>query len=112
MIAPTARLHTAWLEAHREWGPGRHEDGFGLRPSDEVKSPAGFADWVPRLAGEEDPAKPNDRSSPPARAQPPRHTAYAPARAARSCGAVCSGTLGFTPSPVPNSRPARRLTRG
>ncbi|HEY0540647.1 MAG TPA: hypothetical protein VGD53_19915 [Actinoallomurus sp.] len=36
LIAPTTRLHTAWLEAHEEWGPGRHEDGFGLRPSEEV----------------------------------------------------------------------------
>jgi predicted acetyltransferase len=49
LIAPTARLHTAWLEAHEEWGPGPHEDGFGLRPSDEVKSPTGFAAWVARL---------------------------------------------------------------
>ena len=57
LIAPTARLHTAWLEARDEWGPGVHEDGFGLRPSDEVDSPAGFAAWVARLADESDPAK-------------------------------------------------------
>ncbi len=43
LIAPTARLHTAWLEAHAEWGPGVHEDGFGLLPSDEVDAPADFA---------------------------------------------------------------------
>ena len=43
LIAPTARPHTAWLDAHHERGPGVHEDGFGLRPSDEVDSPAGFA---------------------------------------------------------------------
>lgn len=49
LIAPTARLHTAWLEAHREWGPGTHEDGFGLWPADDVDSPAGFAAWVARL---------------------------------------------------------------
>jgi predicted acetyltransferase len=55
LIAPTTRLHGAWLEAHEEWGPGLHEDGFGLHPSDEVDSPAGFAAWVARLA---DPAKP------------------------------------------------------
>ena len=30
LIAPTTRWHTAWLAAHREWGPGLHEDGFGL----------------------------------------------------------------------------------
>lgn len=58
LIAPTARLHTAWLEAHDEWGPGQHEDGFGLHPSDEVGSPAGFAAWVGRLADQGDPAKP------------------------------------------------------
>ncbi|WP_280253537.1 GNAT family N-acetyltransferase [Nocardia abscessus] len=52
LIAPTTRLHTAWLEAHDEWGPGRHEDGFGLRPADEVESPAGFAAWVARLVEE------------------------------------------------------------
>jgi hypothetical protein len=51
LIAPTARLHTAWLEAHAEWGPGAHEDGFGLQQSDEVDTPGGFAAWVARLAG-------------------------------------------------------------
>lgn len=56
LIAPTVRLHAAWLEAHHEWGPGLHEDGFGLWPSDEVHSPAGFAAWVARLADESDPA--------------------------------------------------------
>ena len=60
LIAPTTCLHAAWLEAHGEWGPGVHEDGFGLRPSDEVDSPAGFAAWVARLADESDPAKPLD----------------------------------------------------
>ncbi len=58
LIAPTVRLHAAWLEAHEEWGPGLHEDGFGLRPSDEVGSPAGFAAWVARLTDQSDPAKP------------------------------------------------------
>ncbi|MGY2027646.1 GNAT family N-acetyltransferase [Nocardia gipuzkoensis] len=52
LIAPITRLHTAWLEAHDEWGPGRHEDGFGLWPADEVDSPTGFAAWVARLADE------------------------------------------------------------
>lgn len=44
------RLHQAWLEARDDWGPGTHEDGFGLRPDDEVDSPDGFAAWVARLA--------------------------------------------------------------
>jgi len=49
LVAPTARLHRSWLEAHVEWGPGPHEDGFGLSSSDDVDSPAGFAAWVSRL---------------------------------------------------------------
>ncbi|WP_327087789.1 GNAT family N-acetyltransferase [Nonomuraea sp. NBC_01738] len=57
MIAPTARLHRAWLEAHDEWGPGGHEDGFGLQPSDDVGSADGFVAWVARLADEGDPGK-------------------------------------------------------
>jgi predicted acetyltransferase len=60
LIAPTACLHAVWLEAHHEWGPGVHEDGFGLWPADEVESPDGFAAWVARLAAQSDPAKPVD----------------------------------------------------
>ncbi|MEH0826007.1 MULTISPECIES: GNAT family N-acetyltransferase [unclassified Micromonospora] len=60
LVAPTVRLHAAWLEARDEWGPGVHEDGFGLLPSDEVDSPTGFAAWVARLTDEADPAKPLD----------------------------------------------------
>jgi predicted acetyltransferase len=52
LIEPAGRLHAAWLEARAEWSPGVHEDGFGLLPSDDVGSPAGFAAWVERLAGE------------------------------------------------------------
>ena len=54
LITPTVRLHGAWLEAHTEWGPGRHEDGFGLRDTDDVVSPAGFAAWVARVNGRAD----------------------------------------------------------
>ena len=57
LIAPSTRLHSAWLEAHAEWGPGSHEDGFGLHRSDEVGTPAGFAAWLARLAEQSDPAK-------------------------------------------------------
>lgn len=48
LVEPTVRLREAWLDAHAEWGPGLHEDGFGLSPSDEVDSPDGFAAWVAR----------------------------------------------------------------
>jgi len=54
--APTARLHTAFAEAHQEWGPGLHEDGFGLTLADDVETAAGFAAWVSRLTRAEDPA--------------------------------------------------------
>ncbi len=54
LIAPAVRLHTAWLEARAVWGPGLHEDGFGLHSRDEVDSPAGFAAWVERLAAQSD----------------------------------------------------------
>jgi len=50
LLAPAVRLHRGWLAAHREWGPGLHEDGFGLSASDSVESPAGFAEWVAALA--------------------------------------------------------------
>lgn len=60
LVAPTTELRTAWLEAHAEWGPGSHEDGFGLGPFDEVQSPDGFAAWVARLAYQGRPATAGD----------------------------------------------------
>ena len=57
LTSPTPRLHAAWSEAHAEWGDGSHEDGFGLRPSDDVVTPTGFASWLARLAAESDPAR-------------------------------------------------------
>ena len=44
-----AGLHAAFLDSHHEWGPGAHEDGFGLDPAADVESPAGFATWVAAL---------------------------------------------------------------
>jgi predicted acetyltransferase len=58
LIEPTVRLQAAWREAREEWGPGFHEDGFGLRPSDDVDTSAGFAAWVMRLVEQADPALP------------------------------------------------------
>lgn len=58
LITPTARLHRAWLDAREDWGRGTYQDGSGLRPGDDVDSPAGFAAWVDRLAAESDPARP------------------------------------------------------
>jgi predicted acetyltransferase len=48
LILPTTRLHAAFLECRDEWGPGVHEDGFGLLATDDVDSPDGFAAWVRR----------------------------------------------------------------
>ncbi|RBY97635.1 GNAT family N-acetyltransferase [Blastococcus sp. TF02-8] len=56
LVPPTVALEAAWRTASEEWWPGRHEDGFGLLPSDDVASPRGFAAWVARLLAEEDPA--------------------------------------------------------
>lgn len=53
LMTPEATWHPAWLEAHEEWGPGLHEDGFGLLASDDVTSPLGFASWVTRLLDDE-----------------------------------------------------------
>jgi predicted acetyltransferase len=49
LITPTVRLHRQWLDARDDWGRGVHQDGSGLRPTDDVDSAAGFADWVARL---------------------------------------------------------------
>jgi predicted acetyltransferase len=46
LILPTTRLHAAFLDCRDDWGPGLHEDGFGLLPEDDVDSPEGFAAWV------------------------------------------------------------------
>lgn len=49
LILPEVAHHAAWLASHREWGPGFHEDGFGIGPDDDVESAEGFAAWVSRL---------------------------------------------------------------
>jgi predicted acetyltransferase len=56
LIVPTSRLEAAWRASHDEWGPGTHEDGFGLLPEDDVSSSAGFAAWLSRLAEQSNPA--------------------------------------------------------
>ncbi|MGF0310813.1 hypothetical protein [Rhodococcus sp. IEGM1428] len=49
LVVPSADLADAWRDAHAEWGPGFHEDGFGLTADDDVDSAQGFSDWVDRL---------------------------------------------------------------
>jgi predicted acetyltransferase len=54
LVRPDVRLRDAWSRAHAEWGPGLHEDGFGIRSTDDVGTPEGFAAWVDRLLRTED----------------------------------------------------------
>lgn len=54
LVLPTVELHAAWSAAHNEWGPGQHEDGFGLQESDEVHTRDGFVAWIERLKAESD----------------------------------------------------------
>jgi RimJ/RimL family protein N-acetyltransferase len=49
LIAPNPTFHLSWLAAHREWGPGQHEDGFGLGEADEIDTADGFAVWIGHL---------------------------------------------------------------
>ena len=46
LILPTTRLHAAFLDCRDDWGPGLHEDGFGLGAEDDVDSSDGFTAWV------------------------------------------------------------------
>ena len=46
LVLPTTRLHAAFLECRDDWGPGLHEDGFGLAEEDDLDSPEGFAAFV------------------------------------------------------------------
>lgn len=50
LIPPSGGLHVPFLESHHEWGPGVHEDGFGLDPAHDVESQPGFATWVAALS--------------------------------------------------------------
>lgn len=48
-MRPRVDLYAEWLEAHREWGPGSHEDGFAIDESIDVDTEPGFRAWVDRL---------------------------------------------------------------
>jgi predicted acetyltransferase len=56
LILPTTDLHAAFLECRDDWGPGLHEDGFGLTAGDDVDSAEGFAGWVHRRVRRTHPA--------------------------------------------------------
>ncbi|OZC79347.1 hypothetical protein CH251_00060 [Rhodococcus sp. 06-462-5] len=52
LVEPSNDLRDAWLDCRTEWGPGFHEDGFGLTVDDDVETAQGFSDWVERLRGD------------------------------------------------------------
>ena len=58
LISPTVRLRDSRLASRDEWGRDVHQDGAGLRAGDDVDSPAGFARWAGRLAGQADTSRP------------------------------------------------------
>jgi hypothetical protein len=35
LILPTSRLRREWVNAHDDWGPGLHEDGFRITSTDD-----------------------------------------------------------------------------
>lgn len=49
LVRPRFGLRDGWTDAHREWGPGLHEDGFGIGPQDDVDTEDGFRAWVGAL---------------------------------------------------------------
>ncbi len=56
LIEPTTELYEAFRDCRADWGPGVHEDGFGLDERDRPDSPEGFARWVERMRGQLHPA--------------------------------------------------------
>ncbi|MEV0899458.1 GNAT family N-acetyltransferase [Actinoplanes sp. NPDC049802] len=49
LIPPTTTLHTAFRDCRTDWGPGTHEDGFGITTTDDPDTPAGFTTWIHRI---------------------------------------------------------------
>jgi len=82
LVEPTTRLQTAWRAARDDWGPGIHEDGFGLHAEDDVETDEGFAAWVRRLRLE------SDATVPPAPAPAP---APAPGQVHGTCWWIVEG---------------------
>ncbi|MEV8516537.1 GNAT family N-acetyltransferase [Dactylosporangium sp. NPDC051484] len=66
LIAPTTRLHAAWLAARDDWGRGAAQPGSGLGEDDDVDSAAGFAAWVAGLHAQRDESRPPPQGRVPA----------------------------------------------
>ncbi|MFJ2741123.1 GNAT family N-acetyltransferase [Streptomyces sp. NPDC087440] len=57
LIAPTARLHSSWLDAREEWDPGEHQPGASLvLAGGDLAGPEVFAAWTAELRRQSDPA--------------------------------------------------------
>ena len=46
LVLPSAQLHAEFLACRDDWGPGLHEDGFGIGADDDLDSPDSFEAWV------------------------------------------------------------------
>ncbi|HCB05875.1 MAG TPA: GNAT family N-acetyltransferase [Nocardioides sp.] len=46
LVQPAPGLHEKFIDCTRDWGPGLHEDGFGLAEGDNLESPQWFAGYV------------------------------------------------------------------
>ncbi len=53
LARPHVRFHQSFLESHKEWD-GTVQSGSGLRATDDVITPEGFAEWVEYLRRYED----------------------------------------------------------
>ncbi len=67
LIAPTARLHSSWLDAREEWEPGAHLPGAAVVLADgDLTDPGVFAAWVETLRRQSDPSVELDEGRVPA----------------------------------------------
>src|SRR3954463_16598251 len=46
LVLPTAQLQAGFLACRDDWGPGLHEDGFGIGAHDDLDSPDSFGAWA------------------------------------------------------------------
>lgn len=52
LIEPGSGLYEAFRDCRRDWGPGVHEDGFGIDENDDVDTREGFERWIRRILGQ------------------------------------------------------------
>lgn len=52
---PAVTFHKSFVEAKGEW-PDGHQDGAGIRPSDQFETTGDFEAWIKRLTMQDDPS--------------------------------------------------------